>query len=149
MVPSVWMELEALPLTPNGKVDRSALPAPGELQPQPGTPYVAPRGELEEALAEIWSDLLEVDAIGVHDSFFDLGGHSLKAVQLLSRVRDTFDVELPAKDFFVAPSIANLAAAVAQEIAKGVDQALLASLLEELEQAGSTGDGPTREDLVQ
>ncbi len=87
MVPSAFVVLEALPLTPNGKVDRKALPEPDAARTAAAEAYVPPRGPIEEALAAIWAELLGRDRVGVHDNFFDLGGHSLIATQLLARVR--------------------------------------------------------------
>ncbi|HEY0639569.1 MAG TPA: amino acid adenylation domain-containing protein, partial [Pseudonocardiaceae bacterium] len=82
MVPAVFMVLDALPLNPNGKVDRGALPAPEGLRPDLAADYVAPRNPIEETLATIWAQLLELDRVGVHDGFFDVGGHSLLASRL-------------------------------------------------------------------
>src|SRR5439155_3135706 len=86
MVPSAFVQLDAFPLTPSGKLDRRALPAPdtGAFAHQA---YEAPQGELETTLAELWSELLGVERISRHDSFFALGGHSLLAVQLIERLR--------------------------------------------------------------
>ena len=109
MVPSSFVFLESLPLTPNGKVDRKALPAPDAGAAQADA-YVAPRTPIEEGLAEIWSAVLHVERVGIHDSFFDLGGHSLLATQVISRIRNTFQIELPLHVLFDAPTVAGLAA---------------------------------------
>ncbi len=109
MTPSVFIELEALPLTPNGKVDRRALPSPDLNRPDLAESYVAPRTIIEEALGGILSKVLGVSQVGIHDSFFDLGGHSLLATQALSRVREAFQVELPLRSLFEAPTVAGLA----------------------------------------
>ena len=114
MVPSAWVVLESLPLTPNGKVDRKALPASEVSRGSSGEDWVAPRTAVEEVLAGIWSELLGVDRVGVHDNFFDLGGHSLKATQLAARVRQGFGVELPLRRLFERPTVAGLAEAVEQ-----------------------------------
>ncbi|HYH46035.1 MAG TPA: phosphopantetheine-binding protein, partial [Thermoanaerobaculia bacterium] len=117
MVPGDIVWLESLPLTPNGKVDRRALAgiAPGRRQ---GASTVAPRTPIEEVIAGIWQELLGLDAVGVHDSFFHLGGHSLLATQLVSRVRSTFQVELPLRRLFEEPTVEALAAAVVAGEAK-------------------------------
>ncbi|HEX5752319.1 MAG TPA: amino acid adenylation domain-containing protein, partial [Archangium sp.] len=107
MVPAALVKLDKLPLNPNGKVDRKALPVPD--QAQTGQEYVAPRNETERLLAQLWSEVLGVARVGIHDNFFDLGGHSLLATQLVSRLRATFQVELPLRALFEATSIAALA----------------------------------------
>ncbi|MDX2086241.1 MAG: amino acid adenylation domain-containing protein [Kofleriaceae bacterium] len=114
MVPSAFVVLDALPLTPNGKLDRKALPAP-DLAAVMQEAYVAPRTAVEESLAEIWSELLGLDRVGVNDQFFALGGHSLLAIQALSRIRSRLGVPLTLKEFFDATTIAGLAAAIAHQ----------------------------------
>ncbi|MEG3971751.1 amino acid adenylation domain-containing protein, partial [Microcoleus sp. T2B6] len=111
MVPSAFVVLDVLPLTPNGKVDRRALPAP-DLRPELEESFVAPRTPIEEMLASIWSNILLIDSVGVHDNFFTLGGHSLLATQVISRVRDTISIELPLRSLFEAPTIAEFASRV-------------------------------------
>ncbi len=109
MTPSAFVTLDALPLTSNGKIDRRALPAPEQSRPDLTEAYVAPRNQVEELLAGVWADALEIDQVGIHDNFFDLGGHSLLATKLFSRIRDTFQVELPLADIFEASTVAALA----------------------------------------
>src|SRR6185369_16171771 len=95
MVPSAFVLMDSLPLTPNGKIDRRALPAPEQFRPELGTDFIAPRTPVEEVLAGIWSKVLGIEPIGIHDDFFEMGGHSLLATQVISRIRESFDVELP------------------------------------------------------
>jgi len=108
MIPKAYVILESLPLTPNGKVDRSALPAPNTATFHKQD-YVAPRSQLEKLLAEIWAKVLGKEHVGVHDNFFELGGHSLLATQLTSRIRDTFQIDLPVRNLFEAPTVEQLA----------------------------------------
>ena len=126
MVPSAFVILESLPLTPNGKVDRKALPAPDADGVQEDT-YIAPRNPIEEGLAEIWGAVLKLGQIGVHNNFFELGGHSLLATQVISRIRSTFQVELPLRALFEAPNIAGLAERI--EAAFGEDSTAVPPLV--------------------
>jgi len=112
MVPSSLVFLDTLPLTPSGKVDRRALPAPGRIRPELEADFVAPRSSVEKVLADIWSDLLELEPIGVYDDFFELGGDSLMVTRAASRLRGTFQVELPISRLFEAPTIADLAVVI-------------------------------------
>ncbi|MEA2692171.1 MAG: hypothetical protein QOJ16_1558, partial [Acidobacteriota bacterium] len=110
MVPSAWGVLDALPLTVTGKVDRRALPEPEQLEA--AEEGEAARGPVEELLAGIWADLLDVRQVRRRDSFFGLGGHSLLATQVISRVRESLAVELPLRALFQAPTLAGFAAAI-------------------------------------
>jgi hypothetical protein len=112
MVPSVFVVLDALPRTATGKVDRRALPDPDGSRPELEHAYTAPRSALEQVLAGIWSDLLGVEPVGVHDNFFDLGGHSLIATQVLSRVRESLQTGVPLRSLFESPTVAEFARAV-------------------------------------
>lgn len=109
MVPSAFVQMDRLPLTPNGKVDRRALPAPDRSRPELNVPFTAPRNGLEQELARMFREVLEVEPVGVEDDFFELGGHSLKAARVISRIRQQFDVTIPIVRFFEAPSVAGLA----------------------------------------
>jgi natural product biosynthesis luciferase-like monooxygenase protein/amino acid adenylation domain-containing protein/FkbM family methyltransferase len=109
MVPTALVRLDALPLTSSGKVNREALPEPQAEAGGNGEPFAAPRGPVEEGLASLWCELLGLARVGVHDDFFALGGHSLMATRLLSRVRDAFRAELPLRAFFAEPTVAGLA----------------------------------------
>jgi acyl carrier protein len=112
MIPDVFVALSELPLTANGKVDRKALPEPEVANLAGAGGYAAPEGEVEIALAEIWEEVLGTSGIGARHDFFALGGHSLSAIQVLTRVRRRFEVDLPLPDFFEEPTIAGLAATI-------------------------------------
>ncbi|HEC84258.1 MAG TPA: amino acid adenylation domain-containing protein, partial [Thioploca sp.] len=113
MIPSTYIRLDALPLTANGKVDRNALPVPEhhtlskELNLSTAT-FVAPRTSEEKLLASIWSEILGLKKVGIHDDFFEKGGDSLLAIQLLSRIRETWSVELPLRYLFESPTVAGI-----------------------------------------
>jgi len=107
MIPNAFVNLDKIPLTPNGKVDRKALPQPDESAYGADEEYVAPRNENEEKVAAIWSAVLKVEKIGVFNNFFDLGGHSLLATQLISRIRENFDLDIPLRNIFEYPTVAS------------------------------------------
>jgi acyl carrier protein len=109
MVPNAYVCLDALPIAPGGKVDRKRLPAPDR---EEGEAFVAPRGELEEAVANIYAAVLSVPRVSATDDFFTLGGHSLLATQLVARLRDSLSVEVPLKTVFEHPTVEALAKAV-------------------------------------
>jgi len=112
MVPSTFVVLEEFPLTPNGKVDRRALLAADGTQPSSEADFVAPRNAVEEALVDIWTSILGVERVGVNDNFFEVGGHSLMATRVLSKVRAIFRMELPLRVIFEYATIAELALAM-------------------------------------
>ena len=105
MVPSAFVILDQLPLTPSGKIDRRALPAPDKSRPIMDVELVAPRTPTEEILVSIWTEILNLNEIGVLDNFFMLGGDSIQATQLISRVRDTFGIELSLHRLFEFPTV--------------------------------------------
>ncbi|SFW73005.1 non-ribosomal peptide synthetase [Amycolatopsis australiensis] len=125
MVPAVFVPLAALPLSPNGKVDRKALPDAGTERPSLGVEFVAPRDPVEEFICGVWHDVLAVDTIGVHDHFFELGGQSLHATQVVSLLRENLRVDVPLRTVFDAPTVARQADAV-RELGAGIDVAAVA-----------------------
>jgi amino acid adenylation domain-containing protein len=114
MIPSAFVLLDSLPLTPNGKVNRRVLPAPDETRLEAAETYVAPRSEIEQTIAVVWQEILQIDKIGIHDNFFSLGGHSLIATQIVSRLSDVFQVNIPLRSLFEFPTVAELSIAVVQ-----------------------------------
>ena len=132
MMPSAFMFLQSMPLT-NGKLDRTALPRPDHQRPNLEQAYVPPQGEFEIDLAKIWTEVLGIDTVGLHDNFFDLGGHSLAASRVISRVIQTFQLELPVKAFFDAPTVAEMAKVILQHHAEKTGEERLASMLREIE----------------
>jgi acyl carrier protein len=114
MIPSAFVTMEALPLMPSGKVDRRHLPAPDQSRPDLDESFVMPRTPLEEEIARIWEQVLKIDRVGVYDNFFALGGHSLIATQVISRLSETLEVDLPLRVIFEQPTVAGVAQAVVQ-----------------------------------
>lgn len=111
MVPAAFVILQQLPLTPNGKVDRKALPAPEGGVPASAA-YASPRNGTEAAIARIWAEVLGHERIGIHDNFFERGGHSLKVTRILSRMQKAFGVQVTLERFFQDPTVAGLAGAL-------------------------------------
>jgi amino acid adenylation domain-containing protein len=109
MQPGTFVFLAALPLTPNGKLDRAALPAPQGERPDLRAEYVPPGDETELAVAEVWQEVLGLERVGLHDNFFDLGGHSLLLIQIHDRLRERFGRNLPIVDLFKHPTVGSLA----------------------------------------
>jgi len=110
MVPAYMIEMEQWPVTPSGKLDRNALPAPGGAAD--AETYTAPRNVTEMKLSQLWEDVLKNGPVGIHDNFFDRGGHSLKATALVSRIAKEFDVQVPLKDVFAHPTVEGLATVI-------------------------------------
>jgi acyl carrier protein len=134
MVPSSFVVLEDFPLTPNGKVDRRAL---GHLDTTPAERvgmFVAPRTPIEKAIAEIWAEVLHLDKVGVYDDFFERGGHSLLAAQVISRLYAVFQIEIALGALLESPTVASLAELVVQQQLEHVDETALSELLAEIEQ---------------
>ncbi len=121
MVPSSFVMLNALPLTSNGKVDRRSLPAPDRTGRNLEQDFVSPRTTVEEVLAKIWVEVLRLEQISVHDNFFEIGGHSLLATQIISRVRDTYQLDLPLRRLFDAPTVASLAEIIDAQLQQNLE----------------------------
>ncbi|MBW4451347.1 MAG: amino acid adenylation domain-containing protein [Nostoc indistinguendum CM1-VF10] len=112
MIPAVFVLLEKFPLTPNGKVDHRALPIPDKTYYSIVKNYIAPRTQTETKLAKIWAELLNIQQVSIEDNFFDLGGHSLLLTQLVFRIRQTWQIELPLSSLWEMPTIAGLAQSI-------------------------------------
>ena len=127
MVPAVFVTLESLPLTPNGKLDRKALPKPDQTRPELEEEFVLPRSDGERRLAEIWSQVLGVEHVGIHDNFFELGGDSILSIQIVSKANQA-GLSLTPKDVFQHPTVAKLALTSGSSAASETEQSLRASL---------------------
>ncbi|MEH2062943.1 MAG: amino acid adenylation domain-containing protein [Nostoc sp.] len=121
MMPSSFVMLNALPLTANGKVDRRSLPAPDRTRRNLEQDFVSPRTTVEKVLAKIWVEVLRLEQISVHDNFFEIGGHSLLATQIISRVRDTYQLDLPLRCLFDAPTVASLAEIIEAQLQQNLE----------------------------
>ena len=108
MVPTQFMRLETMPLTPNGKVDRKALPKPDNYRADLAANYVAPRNDLEQGVANIWAEVLGLERVGIYDNFFELGGYSLLAIKIVSRLRQSLQIEILLPNLFELPTVAEL-----------------------------------------
>ena len=117
MIPSAFVALDELPTNINGKVDRLALPAPARGPAEQSDGYIAPETPMEKALAALLAETLNIDRVGMRDNFFDLGGHSLLAAQMVSRVRDVFQIEIPLSSLFDKPVVAELAKEIEAAVA--------------------------------
>ncbi|HJS35405.1 MAG TPA: amino acid adenylation domain-containing protein, partial [Pseudoxanthomonas sp.] len=141
MIPSAFVLLGSLPLTPNGKLDRKALPAP-DGSAVASRSYEAPVGEVEESIAAIWCELLNLERVGRNDHFFELGGHSLLVMQLVLRVREQFDIDLPLRELFEKPLLSA--------VAEVVHAQMMATFMgDELEGMQDELDGLSEEELRQ
>ncbi len=133
MVPSTFVFLDKLPVIGIGKVDRRSLTDPGKSRPELTSLYVAPRNPIEAKLAGIWSDVLALQEVGVVDGFFDLGGHSLAAMRVVSEVVRQFQLEIPLKSLFESPTVAQMAKIIEEHQEKGITDAELDRLLTDIE----------------
>lgn len=134
MVPDTFVPLDSLPLTTNGKIDRQRLSEPPKRATSDDN-FVAPRTQLEEELAGLWSEVLKVERVGITDNFFDLGGHSLLATRLMFQLREHFHVDIPLRALFEAPTIATLAPVIVQSQIEQIDSEDMAQALSALSQA--------------
>jgi amino acid adenylation domain-containing protein len=125
MIPAAFVRLDTLPLTPSGKIDRRALPLPDIKDVGVQDQYTPARNGIEEQLVQVWSEVLGIERIGVHDNFFALGGHSLLAVRLTSRISEIFDIPLGVRLIFEQPTIAQLSAQIDAKRIGGSTRALL------------------------
>ncbi|MCP5099950.1 MAG: AMP-binding protein, partial [Chloroflexi bacterium] len=131
MIPATFITLEQFSYTPNGKIDHRALPAP---MLDRSHAYVAPTTETEHCVADIWADVLNSPKVGIHDNFFDLGGHSLIATQIVSRIRQALQVELPIRTLFESQTVAELVKNLpTTDLFDESEEALLADLMNEFE----------------
>ncbi len=116
MIPSLFRHLEQLPLSPNGKVNRKALSALHAFPIETKIEYTPPQTEIEELIVEIWQTIFNISKIGIHDNFFDLGGESLMAIQITTRISETFEMEIPLSQVFKSPTVSTLAQYVEEKI---------------------------------
>ena len=128
MVPGTFVVIEVWPRTPNGKVDTRALPPPTDSDRTTGLIYLAPRTPLEVDVADIFQQILGLNQVGVHDNFFDLGGHSLIATQVVSRLRKKLQVEVTLLSFFQGPTVAELAKTI-EPLSESTQRAMTLPLL--------------------
>jgi amino acid adenylation domain-containing protein len=133
MIPSVFVSIDKIPLTSNGKVDRKALPVPDNSRPALDTPFVEPRTVIERELVSIWAKILALQDLGIHDNFFDLGGHSLAATRVVSQVIKSYQLELPLQSLFQSPTVAEMAAVITEHLGKTLGGEELDRILTELE----------------
>jgi amino acid adenylation domain-containing protein len=141
MVPGAFVSLAALPRTPNGKVDRLALVAPEAFAREDDDAYVAPRTPVEEILCSVWARVMGEPRIGVRDDFFALGGHSLRAVQIVARLRDVLGVELPLPAVFQSPTVE----ALASEVERAMGTSAPAESIQPVDRGGPLPLSPAQE----
>ncbi|OAI57217.1 hypothetical protein AYO50_00275 [Acidobacteria bacterium SCGC AG-212-P17] len=134
MVPSAYVRLEKLPLNHNGKIDRKKLPQPDESARE--QEYVEPRNSTEETLCRLWQEVMRMERVGIHDNFFTIGGHSLLAVQVISRIKSAFAMEMPLSILFAAPTVARMAEHIAA--ANGYERPQSSPILVNIQPHGSS-----------
>jgi natural product biosynthesis luciferase-like monooxygenase protein len=129
LIPSALVRLEAMPLTPNGKIYRKGLPVVEQIKAEGETIPEPPRNRVEEALSWMWAETIGVEEVGIHDDFFEIGGHSILASQLISRLRETFHIELSLRTFFDAPTVAKLAGSITKDDEQAMKVERIAELM--------------------
>jgi acyl carrier protein len=117
MIPSYFIHLKEFPLNQNGKLDRLSLPTPEEKDLDKNK-YEEPKTDIEKKIAIIWQEVLNIKKIGLNDNFFNLGGHSLKAMQVIAKINQLFDIEMSLKDYFVNPVLKDLILVIDNQIVK-------------------------------
>jgi len=122
------------------------LPSPPNARPALARPYADPRTPVEAELARLWAQVLDLEQVGVHDTFLDLGGHSLAAMQIVARVHETWHVDIPLRALLEAPTVADMALAIAQGMASDIDPELLDRILSEVEASSKQTGHPKRPD---
>ncbi|MDB9450977.1 phosphopantetheine-binding protein, partial [Dolichospermum circinale] len=132
MIPGTFVTLDTIPLTPNGKIDKKAL-LEISTETISNLEYIPPGNPTEEIIAEIFASVLNIQKVGIHDNFFSLGGHSLLATQVISRVRQTFAVDVPLRNLFEEPTIANLSKIIIENRHSSLGQQLQTNPSEQLE----------------
>ncbi|MCZ8125784.1 MAG: amino acid adenylation domain-containing protein [Microcystis sp. LE19-114.1B] len=134
MIPNAFVFLDKFPLTANGKINRLGLPAADISQQNFGVEFVAPRTSTERELVTIWTEVLQLTKVGIYDNFFELGGHSLLATQLISRLKETFEIEFPFRYLFENPTISQLANKVVNQQIEQVKSDELVQILGEIDE---------------
>jgi ubiquinone/menaquinone biosynthesis C-methylase UbiE/acyl carrier protein len=139
MIPTAFVLLDALPLSANGKVDRQALPAPDSGRPSLGVDFVAPRTPMEQQVAAVWCEVLDLQQVGDHDSFYELGGHSLRAMQVISRLAAAFQIQLPVRAIFEMPTVAGLCNVIEDLVRQTAGRAPIPPITRQERRAGRGG----------
>jgi acyl carrier protein len=133
MIPAVFVAIGEIPKTPNGKIDRLHLPSVSGERPTLDVPFAPAGTNTEKELSQLWSEVLGLDQVGIHDDFFELGGNSLVATRIINRVLQTFQLELPIKAIFDAPTVVEMALLIEQNRTKVPNDEVLNRLLNEIE----------------
>jgi acyl carrier protein len=122
MIPGMFKRLETMPLTNNGKTDKNALRSLNRAQLDADVPYSAPRNDIEELLSEIWQDVLQMKKVGIFDNFITLGGHSLAAIRISTRINEELRLDLPLNKIFELPTIAEYSSFIEQTLLQLMDE---------------------------